>query len=209
MLRLWLAIIIVCILSLTLAMAGALLVGQGRDTALFAYVAVCESRVDIFLADFNHRVSVPLTHDARNKGDIHWSPNGDFLAYTTSLGIRMITPTGDIEEVTQVADYNILWVDDRHLLFRRRDEQEGVWYDPFIIDIETHEIQPAENLRSDNSQTSANWSTNSEAGIFQWQVDDGGTDDFYITAADDMSNIQGRFTMDGSACYEIEPEFRP
>lgn len=207
MLRLWLVFAMLCLSVLTLAMSGALLVGQVREAEFFAYVAVCGRGTDIYLADFSHRVSVPLTRDGASKGDIHWSPNGDYLAYTTSLGIHMITPAGYIEQVTQVADYNISWVDDKHLLFVRRDEQQGIWYDPFVINIETHEIQPSEYLPSGNFGT--NWTTKNEVGIFQWQADVGGTDDFYITDAIDMHNIQGRFTIDGSACYEYEPQFRP
>lgn len=209
MLRLWLVITLIGFVSLTMAMSGVLMIGQNDDSSLFAYVAVCGTRTDIVLADFNRRLAVPLTFDGANKGDIHWSPNGDFLAYTTSVGIHMITSSGDIERVTRVADYNIQWIDDIHLLFQRRDEEQGVRYDPFIINIETDAVQPAENMQAGSSWIGAYWTTNNEVGIFQWQADNGGTDDLYLTAPDDMLNIRERFTMDGSACVEFEPQFRP
>jgi dipeptidyl aminopeptidase/acylaminoacyl peptidase len=208
MLSLWFVITLVCVFSLLLAMSGALMIGQNADVSLFAYVAVCGTRTDIFLADFNRRLAVPLTFDGAGKGNIQWSPNGDFLAYTTSVGIHMITSTGDIERVTRVADYNIQWIDDTHLLFQRRDEEQGVRYDPFIINIETNDVQPAANSRVASQSIAQNW-TSGEFGIMQWDVYEGGTDDFYVVDATEYANIRARFTTDGSACFETEPQFRP
>src|SRR5687767_12389163 len=143
MLRFYGVMSILLATSLSFMMVISQQIGKLSNAPQFAYIAVCGSKTDIFLADFNTHVIVPMTPDGAGKGNILWSPNGEFLAYTTSIGIRMITPDGEIEAVTQVADYNIQWIDDSHLLFQRRDDEQGISYDPFIIDIETDEVQPS------------------------------------------------------------------
>ncbi len=110
--------------------------------------------------------------------------------------------------MTQERDGDVLWVDNTHILFNRGTNDEGVWA-TYIINLETLELETSEDSPPDRYGVNIFSDSNGAVRIFHWQLEAGGTNDLYVTDVNNRLNIGARFTVDGSACYEVAPRFRP
>lgn len=207
MFRGYLSISLFSVLFTSLAIIGSQIIGRTKDTVQFAYIGRCENGMNIYLADFLYRITIPLTSDNLQKVDFVWSPDGDLLAYSVldrERGIFLITAAGQIRQLTEGRDLVRVWRDATHIEFMRQNEQ-GRFQAIYLINYETLELQllSEEIPRSSISGQDYSSSSNGEVRISAQQRD------LYIGDVDNGSNMLSRFTMDGSACYEYEPQFRP